>query len=70
MNALSNDLRKRIVEYYKTISSTLSASTAQYFMEGEAIVSRLVRPWRKTGKGSETGGSQIITLCPPQGPPA
>lgn len=50
MNALSNDLRKRIVEYYETISGASYASTAHHFMVGEATVSRLVRHWRKTGK--------------------
>jgi transposase len=52
MNALSKDLRTRILEYYENRPESTYKSTAEYFDVGEATVSRLVRHFRETGNVS------------------
>jgi transposase len=49
MNALSNDLRLRIVTHYESTPYATYASTAEHFSVGEATVSRLIRHVRRTG---------------------
>lgn len=49
MNALSNDLRTKILEHYEHIPEATYKSTAQHFDVGESSVSRLVRHFRETG---------------------
>ena len=49
MNALSKDLRIKILEHYEYIPEATYKSTAEYFDVGEATVSRLVRHFRETG---------------------
>jgi len=49
MNALSNDLRTKILEHYEHIPEATYKSTAEHFDVGEATVSRLVRHFRETG---------------------
>jgi transposase len=49
MNALSNDLRTKILEHYEYIPEATYKSTANHFDVGEASVSRLVRHFRETG---------------------
>ncbi len=49
MNALSNDLRRKILEHYEHIPEATYKSTSEHFDVGEASVSRLVRHFRETG---------------------
>lgn len=49
MRPLSEDLRKRIVDHYKTESDATYRSTAEHFRVGEATVSRLLRLVREVG---------------------
>jgi transposase len=49
MNALSKDLRTKILEYYQYEYGATYKSTADYFGVGEATVSRLVRHFYETG---------------------
>jgi len=49
MKALSNDLRRRIVNHYKAVRGATCASTAAHFSVGDATVSRLLRLDRETG---------------------
>ena len=48
MKALSEDLRRRIVNHYKRHSGATYASTAARFSVGDATVSRLLRLERET----------------------
>jgi transposase len=50
MNALSKDLRQRILEHYEFVPESTYKSTAAHFGVGEATVSRLVRYFRETGE--------------------
>lgn len=49
MNALSKDLRTKILEHYQYVERATYGSTAAHFGVGEASVSRLVRHFYKTG---------------------
>jgi len=49
MKALSEDLRRRIVNHYKRHGDATYASTAAHFSVGDATVSRLLRLDRETG---------------------
>ncbi len=49
MNALSDDLRTKILEHYEHTPGASYRSTAHHFYVGEATVSRLVRHFRQTG---------------------
>lgn len=49
MKALSDDLRRRIVNHYKRHRGATYASTAAHFCVGDATVSRLLRLERETG---------------------
>jgi transposase len=49
MAALSVDLRRRIVAYYRAQSEATYTSTAERFMVGVASVSRVLRLQRETG---------------------
>lgn len=54
MNALSKDLRIRILEHYEHIPEATYKSTAKHFAVGIATVSRLVRHFRETGDAAVT----------------
>jgi transposase len=49
MTSLSQDLRKRIVQHYKTEITATYLSTSAHFSVGVATVNRLLRLQRETG---------------------
>jgi transposase len=49
MNALSKDLRSRIVQYYTKTPDASYSSTSKHFMVGIATIYRLMRHVRTTG---------------------
>lgn len=49
MNALSKDLRSRIVRYYTETPGASYSSTSKHFMVGVATVYRLMRHFKTTG---------------------
>jgi transposase len=49
MNALSKDLRSRIVQYYTTTLDASYSSTSKHFMVGVATIYRLMRHVGTTG---------------------
>jgi transposase len=59
MGDLSLDLRKRLVEAYRSKRSGTYEKTAALFRVGEATVSRLLRRYRETGdvQGKRRGGN-------------